>query len=138
MGGFLVREVPVFEIREAGGNETDMLIRNKMLGAALAKKLGNSTVVLMRGHGNTVTGQSLKTAVFHAIYTELTARLVSDSLRLGGGKVTFLNETEAAKIGAENDRQVERPWEIWKKQAQARAGRTTDYSVLLTFGFAFW
>jgi HCOMODA/2-hydroxy-3-carboxy-muconic semialdehyde decarboxylase len=121
MGGFLVREVPVFEIREAGGNETDMLIRNKMLGAALAKKLGNSTVVLMRGHGNTVTGQSLKTAVFHAIYTELTARLVSDSLRLGGGKVTFLNETEAAKIGAENDRQVERPWEIWKKQAQARA-----------------
>jgi ribulose-5-phosphate 4-epimerase/fuculose-1-phosphate aldolase len=26
MGGFLIKEVPVFEIREAGGDETDMLI----------------------------------------------------------------------------------------------------------------
>src|SRR6267154_1408284 len=35
--GFLIREVPVFEIRETGGNETDMLVRNKALGAALAR-----------------------------------------------------------------------------------------------------
>jgi ribulose-5-phosphate 4-epimerase/fuculose-1-phosphate aldolase len=54
MGGFLIKEVPVFEIREAGGNETDMLIRNKELGAALAKKLSTGTAVLMRGHGDAV------------------------------------------------------------------------------------
>jgi ribulose-5-phosphate 4-epimerase/fuculose-1-phosphate aldolase len=119
MGGFLVREVPVFEIREAGGNETDMLIRNKALGAALAKKLGSGTVVLMRGHGDTVVGQSLKTAVFHAIYTEQNARLQAEALRLGG-KITFLNEVEAGKIGAQNDLLVDRPWEIWKSRAMAR------------------
>jgi ribulose-5-phosphate 4-epimerase/fuculose-1-phosphate aldolase len=119
MGGFLIREVPIFEIREAGGNETDMLIRNKELGAALAKKLGSATVVLMRGHGDTVVGQSIKHAVFHAIYAEFNARIEADALRLGG-KVTFLNEAEASKIGAVNDSIVERPWEIWKSQALSR------------------
>jgi hypothetical protein len=69
MGGFLIKEVPVFEIREAGGNETDMLIRNKELGAALAKKLSTGTVVLMRGHGDAVVGQSIK----HAVLTFATA-----------------------------------------------------------------
>jgi HCOMODA/2-hydroxy-3-carboxy-muconic semialdehyde decarboxylase len=120
IAGFLVREVPVFEIREAGGNETDMLIRNKDLGAALARKLGAGAAVLMRGHGDTVVGSSLKTVVFRAIYTELNARLEAEALRLGG-KVTFLNEAEAAKIGALNESLVDRPWEIWKRQALAHA-----------------
>lgn len=120
MGGFLVGPVPVFEIREAGGNETDMLIRSKALGAALAKKLGSATVVLMRGHGNTVVGQSIKTAVFHAIYTEQNARLQAQTMSLGG-RITYLNEVEAAKVGELNDRLVDRPWEIWKNQALSRA-----------------
>ena len=119
MGGFLVREVPVFEIRESGGNETDMLIRNKDLGAALAKKLGNSPVVLLRGHGDTVVGRTLKIAVFNAVYTEVNARLQAEAMRLG--KVTFLNEVEAAKVGATNEGQVERPWEIWKMRVVKKA-----------------
>ena len=118
MAGFLVGAVPVFEIRNAGGNETDMLIRNKELGAALAKTLGNRTVVLLRGHGDVVVGNSIKTAVLHAVYTDLDARLESDALKLCG-KITFLNETEAAKIGEINDQQVDRPWDLWKRNAQA-------------------
>jgi HCOMODA/2-hydroxy-3-carboxy-muconic semialdehyde decarboxylase len=115
MAGFLVRAVPVFEIREAGGNETDMLIRSKALGAALAKTLDNGTVVLMRGHGDTVVGNSIKTAVLHAIYTEANARLEAQAISLGG-KVVYMNETEASKIGDQNDKLVDRPWEIWKIQ----------------------
>ena len=42
----------------------------------------------------------------------------AEALRLGG-TVTFLNEAEAAKVGAILDRSVERPWEIWKAQTQA-------------------
>ncbi|HEY8508839.1 MAG TPA: class II aldolase/adducin family protein, partial [Steroidobacteraceae bacterium] len=37
MAGFLVGPVPVFEIRTVAGTESDMLIRNKTLGAALAR-----------------------------------------------------------------------------------------------------
>jgi ribulose-5-phosphate 4-epimerase/fuculose-1-phosphate aldolase len=119
MAGFLVRAVPVFEIRNTSGNDTDMLIRDKELGAALAKTLGNGTVVLMRGHGDVVVGDSIKTAVLHAVYTDLDARLESEALKLGG-KITFLNESEAAKIGMINDSQVERPWDLWKRNAQSR------------------
>jgi HCOMODA/2-hydroxy-3-carboxy-muconic semialdehyde decarboxylase len=122
MGGFLIKDVPVFEIRDAGGNETDMLVRNKQLGAALAKKLGNATVVLMRGHGDAVVGQSIKHAVFHAIYAEFNARIQSEALKLGGN-VTYLNEVEAAKIGAGNDAVADRPWEIWKAQTLSRQQR---------------
>jgi HCOMODA/2-hydroxy-3-carboxy-muconic semialdehyde decarboxylase len=120
MAGFLIRNVPVFEIRAAGGDDTDMLIRNEALGAALAQTLGKETVVLMRGHGDVVTGQSIKTTVAHAIYTNLNAQLLSRALALGG-KVTYLNETEAAKIGKLNDEQVERPWELWKSEVTSRA-----------------
>lgn len=126
MAGFLIREVPVFEIREAGGNETNMLVGSKVLGAALAKRLGDGTAVLMRGHGDTVVGASIRTAVLHAIYTESNARLEAEALRLGG-TVTFLNEAEAAKVGVEDDRAADRPWEIWKLQAQAHERERGDY-----------
>jgi ribulose-5-phosphate 4-epimerase/fuculose-1-phosphate aldolase len=49
MSSFLGAGVPIFEIREAGGPATDMLIRSPELGAALARRLGHSAVVLMRG-----------------------------------------------------------------------------------------
>jgi HCOMODA/2-hydroxy-3-carboxy-muconic semialdehyde decarboxylase len=120
MAGFLVHDVPVFEIREAGGDATNMLITDQYLGAALAKKLDNCAAVLMRGHGDTVVGQSLKVAVFRAIYTEMNARIQSEAIKLGGD-ITYLNEAEAANIGAENDKQVERPWEVWKARAESRS-----------------
>jgi HCOMODA/2-hydroxy-3-carboxy-muconic semialdehyde decarboxylase len=117
MGGFLIRAVPVFDIREVGGDKNDMLIRNAPLAAGVAKKLGAGTVVLMRGHGDTVVGDSLKTAVLHAVYTDVNARMQAEAMKVGT-KVTYLNEYEAEKIGAENDRQVERPWELWKLKVE--------------------
>ena len=57
---FLGAGVPVFEIREAGGPATDMLIRTPDLGAALAQKIGVSAVVLMRGHGDVVVGWTVR------------------------------------------------------------------------------
>jgi hypothetical protein len=44
LGGFLGARVPVFEIRDTGGEATDMLVRNPELGAALAKTLGTAPV----------------------------------------------------------------------------------------------
>ena len=114
--GFLIRDVPVFEIRETAGPATDMLVKNKELGAALAKKLSNSNVVLMRGHGMAVVGGSIKLAVSHAIYTERNAQLQMQALQMGG-KITFFTEEEALHSGKFIDSQVDRPWEIWAEQA---------------------
>jgi ribulose-5-phosphate 4-epimerase/fuculose-1-phosphate aldolase len=117
MSSFLGAGVPVFEIREAGGAATDMLIRDPALGAAVARKLGESAVVLMRGHGNVVVGKSIQQVVFRAIYTEINAKLQAEALRLGQDKVAFLNAEEAANATATNNRVLNRAWELWKQQA---------------------
>jgi ribulose-5-phosphate 4-epimerase/fuculose-1-phosphate aldolase len=121
LGGFLGAGVPVFEIRDAGGPATDMLIRNPALGAALAKTLGSAPVALLRGHGDVVVGQSVKEAVFRAIYTEVNARLESEALRLGQGQVVFLNQEEAKAAAETNSAQIGRPWELWKAKALAES-----------------
>jgi ribulose-5-phosphate 4-epimerase/fuculose-1-phosphate aldolase len=117
MSSFLGAGVPIFEIREAGGPATDMLIRDPALGAAVARKLGGSAVVLMRGHGNVVVGASLQQVVFRAVYTEINAKLQAEAMRLGGGEVAFLNAEEAANATATNNAVLGRPWELWKQQA---------------------
>jgi HCOMODA/2-hydroxy-3-carboxy-muconic semialdehyde decarboxylase len=119
LGGFLGAGAPVFEIRDSGGPATDMLVRNPMLGAALAKTLGNAPVALMRGHGDVVVGRSIREAVFRAVYTEVNARLAGEALRLGGGEVVFLNEEEAGAAAITNSAQIDRPWELWKAKALA-------------------
>jgi ribulose-5-phosphate 4-epimerase/fuculose-1-phosphate aldolase len=117
MSSFLGAGVPIFEIRDIGGPATDMLIRDPELGAALAKSIGKSAVVLMRGHGNVVVGDSVQQVVFRAIYTEVNAKLQVEALRLGAGEVDFLNSEEAAKATATNNAVLRRPWELWKRQA---------------------
>lgn len=114
MSSFLGAGVPIFEIRKAGGNATDMLVRNRELGAALARTLGNSNVLLMRGHGDVVVGSSIKQVVFRAIYTEINAKLESDALRLG--KVNFLNAGESAAAAETVNGLVGRAWELWKQR----------------------
>lgn len=119
MAGFLAR-VPVWEIREAAGDKSNMLVVNKELGAALARKLGEHTVVLLRGHGNAVVGRSLKTAVAHAIYAEFNAQIQLNAMTLSKS-VTYLNDMEAANVAEFNDRSVERPWEMWKAKTLSRS-----------------
>ena len=120
MSSFLGAGVPIFEIREAGGPATDMLIRTPELGAALARKVGKSAVVLMRGHGDVVVAASVEQVVFRAIYTEVNAKLEAQALQLGGGEVNFLNAEEAANATATNNAVLSRPWELWKERALAR------------------
>jgi ribulose-5-phosphate 4-epimerase/fuculose-1-phosphate aldolase len=113
--------VPVFEIRDAGGAATDMLIRSAELGAALARSLGGAPVALMRGHGDVVVGRSVREVTFRAIYTEVNARLQTEALRLGDGNVVFLNDEEAKAATETNAAVINRAWDLWK--AKALAGR---------------
>jgi HCOMODA/2-hydroxy-3-carboxy-muconic semialdehyde decarboxylase len=94
-----------------------MLIRNADLGASLAEQLGKESVVLMRGHGVTVVGRSVRQAVFRAVYTEKSAQILSDALRLGD--VEYLTLDEAAAAAETNDKQIDRPWELWKRAVDA-------------------
>ncbi|MEA3251786.1 MAG: class II aldolase/adducin family protein [Pseudomonadota bacterium] len=117
MSGFLGEGAPIFEIRDVAGEATDLLIKSAPLGASLAHSLGNNHVVLMRGHGATVTGPTLKRAVYRAVYVEVNARLQADALRLG--PVEYLTRDEARTAMESTEGQVERPWQLWKMRAQA-------------------
>ncbi|HUZ66855.1 MAG TPA: class II aldolase/adducin family protein [Beijerinckiaceae bacterium] len=118
MSGFIGVCAPIFEIREAAGDASDLLIRNSALGAALARALGDQTLVLMRGHGSTVVGNSLKQAVFRAVYTETNARLQAEAMRLG--PITYLTEGEAATTAEVIDKQSERAWALWRMRAEGK------------------
>jgi ribulose-5-phosphate 4-epimerase/fuculose-1-phosphate aldolase len=122
LSSFLGAGVPIFEIRDAGGPATDMLIRTPELGAALSRTLGASPVALMRGHGDVVVAPSLKEVVFRAVYTEVNARLEVEALRLAPlGQLTFLNDEEAAKATTTNAGVLIRAWDLWKAKAIAAA-----------------
>lgn len=117
MSGFLGAAVPVFEIRHTAGENSDLLIRNKVLGQALTQTLGNSAVALLRGHGNVVVGMSIQQVVFRAINTENNARLQSEAMRLG--EINYLTPQEAQATSDMNDEHLDRPWQVWKKRAQS-------------------
>ena len=116
MGGFLGSATPIFEIRDAGGPATDMLIRNPALGTALAGTLGAASFALMRGHGSVAVGASIKQVVYRAIYAEVNARLQAEAMRFG--EITFLNDAEAANASKANDENLDRPWELWKNKSR--------------------
>jgi ribulose-5-phosphate 4-epimerase/fuculose-1-phosphate aldolase len=114
IAGFLGSGPPVFEIRGTAGDASDMLIRTAGIGKALAKSLGSSQILLMRGHGSVAAAQSVKHVVFRAVYTEVNARTEAQALSIG--KPIFLNEKEAAAAMKTNDGLVERPWALWKQR----------------------
>ncbi len=80
MGAFLgTGGIPVFEIRDAGGPATDLLVSSNALGDALAHTLGGANVALMRGHGMVAVAGSIPEAVFRAYYTAPDAQLEGDA-----------------------------------------------------------
>jgi ribulose-5-phosphate 4-epimerase/fuculose-1-phosphate aldolase len=118
MGSFLWSGAPVFDIRKTR-EENDLLVRDRPLGKALAGTLGKCNCVLMRGHGMTVVGDGVPEAVFRAIYTEMNARLQLQAVSLEG-PLEFLSDEEGRRSSAANRSVLERPWELWKKEALGR------------------
>lgn len=120
MCGFIGRGAPNFEIRDVAGDATDLLIRSRELGAALARTLGSDLMTLMRGHGATIVAETVPQVVYRAVYAEVNARLLADALRLG--PVTYLTEGEARTARDSTESQVARPWSLWKARVAADLG----------------
>jgi len=116
---FIGEGVPVFEIREAGG-DTDMLVSTPELGRALAKALGNKPAVLMRGHGAVIVGKSIIETVARSVYLEVNARVQAQAMAMGQ-RVSYLDEGEVKKRAADPD-PYGRACELWKHQA-SQSGR---------------
>lgn len=115
MGAFLGDGVARFDTQDRFG-DTDLLIRDLARGRALAETLGRNPVALMRGHGAVAVGDSLREAVFRAIYTEQNAKLQGEAQRLG--TVRFLTSGETVLMAAHRDPTYRRPWELWLRDVR--------------------
>jgi len=86
-------EIPLWDIRDKFGPDTNMLVTNMDQGGDLAKKLGNNRMVMMRGHGATAAGATIEDSVISSIYLQIAARQQMEALQLGG-EITYLSKGE--------------------------------------------
>src|SRR5215472_14411366 len=116
---FLPPETPLFEVRDANGSakKRGMLVINAPLGDALAKRLGMNPVVLMRGHGDTIVGRSVREATVRTIYTHIDAQAQSAALALSP-HITVMDAAELAFNATENF-DADRPWQNYKSRLPA-------------------
>ena len=109
------REVPVWDAQQKFG-DTDLLVSDMPMGRDLAQAVGQGTCILMRGHGCTVAGKSIREAVYTAVYLEVNAELQWKASRLG--KPIFLTPGEIEKVIArlrlgKPGEGYDRAWEYW-------------------------
>jgi ribulose-5-phosphate 4-epimerase/fuculose-1-phosphate aldolase len=115
-------EVPTWDSRDKFG-DTTLLVGDMAMGRDLARLLGSGPTTLMRGHGATVVGSSVRHAVFVSVYLEVGAKLQMQAMALGD--IKFLSRGETDKIVERlNDYTLNRAWENWAR----RAGRATQES----------
>ena len=120
IAGFIPQHTKVFDIADEFG-ATDMLIRTREQGAALARVLGEDPAVLMRGHGSVVVGPMLEIAVARSIWLDANAKILLAARLMG--KVKTLSAEEAKRAAAVSDQQATRAWALWARDAEQAMGR---------------
>jgi len=117
---FLAKGVPVFDIRQSFGM-TDMLVCDCAKGLALAETLEDKHVALMRAHGSVATGDSLQTAVFRAVYTEVNARIQLSAISIAeNGSIEALEQEEGILADEINKTAGMRAWNLWRTEIRSQ------------------
>jgi HCOMODA/2-hydroxy-3-carboxy-muconic semialdehyde decarboxylase len=121
MSGFLLPDVPIYEIRNVEGS-VGMLVNNGRLGAALAQSLGERAVALMRGHGAVIVGPTIPEAVSRSIFLDVNARVQAQAIALGG-TIAYLGPQDADALatgGGGPGAYYPRSWGFWKQRAMGK------------------
>ena len=118
MSSFLGEGAPIFEIRNFAkpNPDTDMFVSNIELGNALSQTMGLQYFVLMRGHGYAAGADSIKKAVFRAIYAIQNASIQSEAMKMG--QVQYLTPGEAAISQETIEKTISRPWQLWTERVK--------------------
>jgi len=122
--GVLGKDIPVWDAGDAFG-DTNLLIGNIAMGRDFAASLGAGRAALMRGHGSTVVGRSIREAVYTAVYLDVNAQLQAVSMQMG--PVKFLTDGEISLIqsrlaDAKPGEGYDRAWQYWARRAGIAAG----------------
>ena len=108
-------EVSTWDSHDKFG-DTALLVENVEMGRDLARALGRDRTILMRGHGATIAGSSVRHAVFVSIYLEVNAKLQMQAMAMG--EIKFLTSGEVDKVAARTGPYtLNRAWENWCRRA---------------------
>jgi ribulose-5-phosphate 4-epimerase/fuculose-1-phosphate aldolase len=121
LGAAMGAVAPFWDSRDEFG-DTNLLVVNPQEGASLARTLGRHAMVLMRRHGATVVGASLRQLVFRAIYSCDNARYLSEAKRLGNVSPLTPGEIEMAQAIYQLPAAQSRAWEYWTTRLAKRGG----------------
>jgi HCOMODA/2-hydroxy-3-carboxy-muconic semialdehyde decarboxylase len=126
--------VPVFHLGAIGGikppfwdqhdefGDTNMLVCKLEEGASLARALGPHWMVLMKRHGVTVAGTSVRDCVFRSVYSARNAEYQVQALAIGGAIASLSpGETQLASQIVATTTGLTRSWEYWSMRV-AKAG----------------
>ena len=125
---------PVFHLGAVGGSrppfwdqrdefgDTNLLVVKPEEGASLARALGEHWMVLMRRHGVTVGGTSVRETVFRCVYSHRNAEYQISAAAAGSaGPLSPGEVKEAAIIGSKTTGQA-RAWEHWSARLDKAGG----------------
>ena len=120
LGATMGQTAPFWDSRDEFG-DTSLLVVKPEEGASLARALGSHHMVLMRRHGATLVGPTLRELIFRTIFSARNAEMQLRSAALG--IVGPLTRGEAHLAGASNlnASPLERAWEYWTARIE-RAG----------------
>ena len=121
LGASMGAVAPFWDSRDDFG-DTNLLVVKPAEGASLARALGRHHMVLMRRHGATVVGTSLRELVFRAIYSCDNARYLSEAKRLGNFGPLTPGEIEMAQAIYQLPNAQSRAWEYWAARLAKRGG----------------
>ena len=126
--------VPVFHLGAGGGRppywdqheefgDTNMLVVKPEEGASLARALGSHGMVLMKRHGVTVVGSSVKDCVFRCVFSARNADYQVRAMMIGGS-IASLTPGEAQLAGQISGKTtgLTRSWEYWSMRVAKSGG----------------
>jgi len=109
-GAIFYEGVPVFE----GTGQVETPER----AAEIARLLGTSKAILLRGHGAVVVGKTIPEVCILALYLEESARLQTEAMKLGAPR--FLSREEAERVARRTFKpaSTERAWEHYQAKVK--------------------
>lgn len=130
--------VPVFHLGSIGGlkppfwdqqdefGDTNMLVVKPEEGASLARAMGKHWMVLMKRHGVTVAGSSVRDCVFRSIYSARNAEYQVSAMMIGKLKPLTPGEIERAAQITVKTTALARCWEYWTMRVTQSGGAKTS------------
>ncbi len=117
MASVIGHDVPLWDSQAEFG-DTNMLIETMAQGHSMARAMGQERCVLLRGHGATCAGATLRELVFVSIYLKENAELLLRTLPLGEPTYLTAGEIDQARAMLLSDLPQNRTWDY----RLARAG----------------